>query len=78
MKQPPLQGRDPRNPFLNIDARLWYFSGYNHLIGRQVSQGDVLGSHMSMQNAYSGITEHVHLQLDTGSLTDHFDPTPYL
>lgn len=50
------------------DGRAWYFNPLPSVIGRNVSQGEVIGVAQDLTNRYPGITNHIHLQLQGNNL----------
>ena len=56
---------------VNYDGRLWYFVPDASLIGRDVNKGQFIGYAQGLQERYSAITDHVHLQLRTKSSVDN-------
>jgi hypothetical protein len=52
----------------SYDGRAWYFNPLPSVIGRNVSQGEVIGVAQDLTNKYPGITNHVHLQLQGSNL----------
>ena len=55
---------------------MFYVEPDANLLGNNVTAGDVVGQLQSLQSAYPGITDHVHVELRiNGTLTD---PTGYI
>ena len=45
------------------DGRLWYFEPDINLIGKTVRKGQVIGTAQQINSKYSGMINHLHLQL---------------
>jgi len=60
---------------VNFDGRLWYFTPYSHLFGRDIPKGTPIGVAQTLQHRYAGITDHLHFQLRTE--TDLVDSINY-
>lgn len=59
---------------VNFDGRLWYFTPYSHLFGRDILKGTPIGVAQTLQHRYAGITDHLHFQLRTETdLVDSID-----
>jgi murein DD-endopeptidase MepM/ murein hydrolase activator NlpD len=54
---------------VNFDGRMWYFTPYSHLFGRDISKGTPIGVAQTLQHRYAGITDHLHFQLRTETET---------
>jgi len=54
---------------VNFDGRLWYFTPYSHLFGRDIPKGTPIGVAQTLQHRYAGITDHLHFQLRTETET---------
>jgi hypothetical protein len=54
---------------VNFDGRMWYFTPYSHLFGRDIPKGTPIGVAQTLQHRYAGITDHLHFQLRTETET---------
>jgi len=57
-----------------VTVKMFYFKLGAGMVGRTVAQGDVIGVAQDIGEKYTGITPHVHLQVeavDPGLLMEH-------
>jgi hypothetical protein len=47
-------------------GRMWYFTPYEHVIGQDVKQGDIIGTAQSVSQDYGlpNMQDHVHFQVN--------------